>query len=230
MNLFQQLDEEWAHLIRSPTARQRLAEWSEASPELNGLDDLEALVEHANRRGQAHRSDQILVALARRAAVDDLAARTLLQAIMPGMRWLARRYQHVASAAGEDPTSLVIALTYERIRTYPFDRRPHRIAANVLFDTRQRLQRTVGRTGPTIVSLESLPFDPAGGDPSADASYELLDRAVGQRVIAARDADLIALTRLRDHSVAELAARLGCPAQTLRQRRRRAEARLVALL
>jgi DNA-directed RNA polymerase specialized sigma24 family protein len=124
----------------------------------------------------------------------------------------------------------VIALTYERIRTYPFDRRPHRIAANLLFDTRQRLQRTVGRTGPAIVSLESLPVEPAVDDEPDDEPCALLDQAVAQRVILARDADLIALTRLHDHPVAELAAHLGCPAQTLRQRRRRAEARLVALL
>lgn len=230
MNLFQQLDEEWAHLIRSSSARQRLAEWSEASPGLAGLADLDALVERANRRGQAHESDQLLIALARRADIDDLAARTLLQAVMPGMRWLARRYQAVASDGGEDPASLVIALTYERIRTYPFDRRPHRIAANLLFDTRQRLQRTVGRPGPAIVSLESLPFEPAVDDGPNDEPCALLDQAVAQRVIGARDADLIALTRLHDHPVAELAAYLGCPAQTLRQRRRRAEARLVALL
>jgi hypothetical protein len=38
------------------------------------------------------------------------------------------------------------------------------------------------------------------------------------------------LTRLRDHPVAELAALLHCPAQTLRQRRRRAEMRIVASL
>jgi DNA-directed RNA polymerase specialized sigma24 family protein len=230
MNLFQQLDEEWARITRSPAAGERLAEWTESSPVLAGLGDLDAVVQHANRRGQAHESDRILFALAQRAGADDLAARTLLQAVMPGMRWLARRYHHVASAAGEDPPSLVIALTYERIRTYPFGRRPSRIAANVLFDTRQRLQRGVGRPGPAIVALESLPFEPADVDESSDESCELLDHAVAQRVIAADDAELIAMTRLGDLPVAELAADLGCPAQTLRRRRRRAEMRIAASL
>jgi DNA-directed RNA polymerase specialized sigma24 family protein len=230
MNLFQQLDEEWARITRSPTAGKRLAEWTESSPVLAGFGDLDAVVQIANRRGKAHESDLILVALAQRAGTDDLAARTLLQAVMPGMRWLARRYHHVASAAGEDPNSLVIALTYERIRTYPFDRRPGRIAANVLFDTRQRLQRTVGRPGPKMVALESLPFEPAGDDGPHNEQCALLDQAVAQRVIVARDADLIALTRLHDYPIAELAAHLGCPAQTLRQRRRRAEALLVAVI
>ena len=230
MNLFQQLDEEWTHLVRSRHTRRCLAEWSKSSPQLRGLDDLDALVEHANRRGRDHESDQVLIALARRAGVDDLAARTLLQALMPGMRWLARRYHTLASAAGEDPVSLVVALTYERIRVYPFDRRPRRIAANVLLDTRQRLQRTVGRTGPMIVPLETLTIEPAlAGGPIEEAGA-LLDEAVAQRVIVPRDANLIALTRLYDHPVAELAAHLGCQAQTLRQRRRRAEARLLRLL
>jgi hypothetical protein len=230
MNLFQLLDQEWVEVVASPSTRRRLTEWSRTSRQLRGFNDLGAVVDYANRRGKPRESDQVLSALAQRASTDDVAARTLLQAVMPGMRSLAHRYSEVASSVGEDPVSLVIGLTYERIRTYPFDRRPQRIAANVLLDTRQRLQRTVGRPRPTIVSLESLSLEPAGGGPSADESCALLDRAVARRVIAARDADLIALTRLRDHPIAELADHLGCRAQTLRQRRRRAEARLVALL
>ena len=230
MNLFQLLDAEWTHLARSRHGRRRLAEWSITSPELAGLGDLGALVVHANERGDVCESDRVLAALARRAAVDDLAARTLLQAVMPGMRCLARRYQHVATTTMEDPASLVIAFAYERIRTYPFDRRPDRIAANVLLDTRQRLQRTVGRSEPKVVSLESLPFEPAGQGPVYDESRALLDDAVARKVIGARDADLIALTRVADYPIGELAAQLGCRAQTLRQRRRRAEARLLATL
>lgn len=230
MNLFQQLDREWAGLSRSPVARRHLSEWSETSPELSGLDDLDALVVHANRRDRARESDGVLVPLARRAATDDLAARTLLQAMMPGMRWLAHRYRGVAASAMDDAASLVVALAYERIRTYPFDRRPSRIAANVFLDTRQRLHRTIGRPSPSVVSLESLMFEPAGNDRYEDESCSLLDEAVAQCVIARRDADLIELTRLRDHPVAQLAAHLGCPAQTLRQRRRRAEMRIVASL
>jgi DNA-directed RNA polymerase specialized sigma24 family protein len=197
---------------------------------LGEFDDLCQVVDVANRRGRVQESDQILCALARNAGLDDLAARTLLQALMPGMRCLARRYKGAAASDGEDSASLVVALTYERIRTYPFDRRPCRIAANVLFDARQWLQRAVSRPGPALVSLESLPFEPAGDEGPGYEPGDLLGEAVAQHVILARDADLIALTRLHDRPVSELAARLGCPAPTLRQRRRRAEQRLLALL
>jgi hypothetical protein len=228
MDLFHMLDEEWIEIVRSSAARQRLASWAEESPALRGFDRLDGLIEHVNQRGQSVESDRVLVELARRACLDDLAARTLLQAVMPGMRMLARRYRAIATAAGEDSVGLVVALTFERIRTYPFRRRPGRVAANVLFDVRQRLQRTVGRTRPTIVSLESLVVEPAGMNDDVCTPRALLEEAVAQDVIAARDADLIVLTRLHDHPVAELAAQLNCLPQTLRKRRRRAEMRLQA--
>ena len=228
MNIFQELDTEWDRLCRSKAACRRLSEWSARSPEVRAFPDLGVLVEFANRRGQARESDQVLAVLAHRAVDDDLAARTLLQAVMPGMRSLARRYRSVVASAGESPEGLVVSLTYERIRTYPFQSRPQRIAANVLLDTRQRLQRTVGRVGPITVSLEDLPFEPPSGDCEPNP-FPLLNEAVALRVIGARDANLITATRLHGRPVAELAARLGCLPQTLRQRRRRAERRLLAL-
>ena len=230
MDLFEQLDLEWAYLARNRESLRRLAEWTTTSPGLAGLDDLEALVEHVNRRGQRSESDRVLAALACRSSTDDLAARALLQAVMPGMRCIAGRYHAVAKSAMEDSASLVISFAYERIRTYPFRQRPSRIAANVLFDTRQRLQRTVGRPGPCIVTLESLAVHPATNPRPHDESRGLLERAVAEHVITRRDAELIASTRLRDRPVSELAALLGCSAQTLRQRRLRAEARLRPLL
>lgn len=230
MNLFQQLDAEWLRVGKSRDARQRLAEWSLTSTELRRFEDLDALVRYANRRGDPHESDRVLVVLARRAPEDELAARTLLQALMPGIRWLARRYEALAAAAMEDSASAVVAFAYERIRTYPFERRPQRVAANVLLDTRQRLHRTIGRPRPHVISLESLLFEPTEGEPSCDNLCTLLDDAVAREVIGGRDAALIALTRLHEHPVADLAAQLGCTAQTLRRRRRRAETRLLAIL
>jgi hypothetical protein len=230
VNLFQQLDVEWANIIGSSASRRRLREWAADGGELSRFDDLGALVLHANRRDHAAESDRILVELARRCRVDDLACRTLLQAVMPGMRSLSRRYRGVAANSMEEPISLVVSLAFERIRTYPFDRRPRRIAANVLLDTRQRLERTIGRPTPTVVSLDQLAIEPAAEAVLPDASLAVLLEAVALRLIARRDAQLVAWTRIDDRPIEDLTHHFGCSAQTLRQRRRRAESRLAPLL
>ncbi|MDQ3642166.1 MAG: hypothetical protein M3450_12070, partial [Actinomycetota bacterium] len=75
----------------------------------------------------------ILAALARLAVNDDLAARTLLQALMPGLVKLA------ATSCSDDPAALdeLVSLAWVRIRTYPTSR-PGPVAANVLMDVRKR--------------------------------------------------------------------------------------------
>ena len=66
------------------------------------------------------------------ATADELAARTLLQALLPGIVSFARR-----SAVGDPSVAIgeMVSIAWERIRTYPLHR-PGSVAANVLWDTR----------------------------------------------------------------------------------------------
>jgi hypothetical protein len=77
------LDAQWRGLVRTSRARRALEQWSIAHPSRRGLD---ALLE---RRRDDHATSAILRALAVLAPVDDLVARTLLQALLPGLVHLA---------------------------------------------------------------------------------------------------------------------------------------------
>lgn len=64
-----------------------------------------------------------------------------------------------AHADADESAAAVVGSMRERIRTYPCERRPAKIAANVQLNTRQRISRRaardarrvdVDRTGPTV--------------------------------------------------------------------------------
>lgn len=229
MTVFTLLDREWQHLGTSRPARQQLRLWSITSPCLAQYADPAALVSDANRRGDPIRSDRILAALTPHAtAADDLAGRTLLQALLPGLKALTRRYHPIGAAHGHDTASLVVAYAWQHICTYPHDRRPIRVAANIVSDTHQRLHRLVNRPAVRLVPLELLDHEPAA-EPGGDDLHDWLEHAVDHGVLSVDDARLIAATRLGHCTIAELAPRFDCEPATLRRRRNRAETRLATV-
>src|SRR6266516_1110925 len=149
--VFALLDAEWAALATTvvPThwhhqSALRLAEILQPT-----LGDLLALTE---RRDDPARSDQVLAALVWLAGGtsgpgghDPLAARTVLQMLLPGAKALARRLSWLGDA--QERAAAVTATLYEQIRRYPIERRPARIAANLLADTHQRLIRRSSASG-----------------------------------------------------------------------------------
>jgi hypothetical protein len=231
--MFALLESEWTELAPTPVP----AGWRQdaALASHRTLADLVAVTE---RRGDPAGSDRVLAALARRASdtqADALAARTLLQMLLPGAKALARRLQWLGDA-GERAAD-VIACLYEQIRTYPYQRRPARIAANLLCDTRQRLLRAAfaSRAGaarggqPVEVSIESLaeqgvPLEPPAADPSSgEELLALLSWAVRCGHLTGAQARLIGQSRIAGSSCEELGAAAGLGAHSLRRRRQRAE-------
>lgn len=220
MNVIDQLDREWAHLARSRTMRAALTGWRRAEPALD-FPDLPALVAHVERRGVSpEHADRVLAALARLAPDDEWAARLLLQLLLPGCKALVRRYPF---GDRDERAALVIGIAYDRIRTYPYERRPARIAANVLLDVRQRVLRHLApvREVPWAEVPERVASVPAPAD-----RWDILAWAVAQGHLDPAAARLVALTRIAGVPVADLAAAEGTKEQTLRRRRLRAEARL----
>jgi hypothetical protein len=66
-----------------------------------------------------------------------VAARALLQALVPGLHRLAR----TVGGGSDEAAAELVALAWARIVTYPFERRPGRVAANVLLDVRKTYLR-----------------------------------------------------------------------------------------
>jgi hypothetical protein len=128
--------------------------------------------------------------------------------------------------------SAFVGAGWDKIREYPLDRRPRSIAANIVFDCRRAVDRSLFR----IVAHETPDEDLTGRLPCPrDAASwvqanALLESVVGNNVVSAEDAQLISLSRLHDVPVAELAPVYGIQPHSLRRRRLRAEAAIAAAM
>ncbi len=227
--LFDRLDEEWPAVVRAAAAAGVPARWAaedEAlAPFAAGLDVLVAATE--DRAVSAAAKDRVLVALAGRAAVDEMAARTLVQVLLPGGRALAHRFGWLGSACA----GLVVAELWAGVCTYPVHRRPGRVAANVLADVAKRLLASEGRPPVELVPLDEvdeadLVAEVAEGHVGAGGLLGVLAAAVGAGWFPVRSARLIAVTRILGVSCAEVAAAEGVAVQSVRRRRLRAETAL----
>jgi len=147
MGILERLDLEWEQIARGPAARRALRRWAVTSPSLADFASIAALVEKVNERGHPEESDAVLLALLQVAPVDDLAGRTVLQAMMPAVKNLTAKFTPCGAWSSEETAAVVVAAMWERIRRYPVERRPKKVSANLSLDTRQ----TVWRTGHKLV-------------------------------------------------------------------------------
>jgi hypothetical protein len=223
-NVFDMLEREWVGLRRSKAVGRRMGDVAAAAGGAGSLAEVEAYV-----RGAAPAdADAVLLALVRRAvAGDQLAARALLQLLLPGTRNLARRWW--ALGDHEERAAAAVAAVWQRICRYPVARRPGRVAANILMDAARELRRAVPRT---MVTLSAEPASPGveapePSHPAAELAEVLLD-AVDDGVLDHEDAMLIARSRISGHRVADIAAHRRIAARTLWDRRHRAERALAA--
>jgi DNA-directed RNA polymerase specialized sigma24 family protein len=229
---FDALDRSWRTLVHSPEAANALARWS-PEPLLSApnLDTLVADIWAAPTPA----ADRTCAALAARAPTDATAARVLLQVLRPGLRNLGRRL--ALGGSFDDVDHELLALAWERIRTYPIDRRPAVVAANILLDVRKAFVRGIEESQ-RLVPVESLLK--GGGAASPSAEHEALEahgpslRRAHARLVAAVDrgaisrtsASVVWRTRVQEDDDAEVAAELGVGVRTLQRRRQRAERQL----
>jgi DNA-directed RNA polymerase specialized sigma24 family protein len=218
------LEREWAQLERSLLVG-RYREWARDEPALARVSGAGAMVRllHAAQTSPAEK-DEVLCALLRLAREDALAARAVLTALMPGLKSIARRLL-VDVRRREDVWQLLLANAWEQIRAYPLERRPRRVAANLLLDTLRG----------TLAELRRDRHDPRARVCVTQAPCEAdVDRLVGHAVeadvLSADEAELILATRIDGVPLAVLAARQDTAYNTLKIRRQRAERRLLLFL
>ncbi|HUP68573.1 MAG TPA: hypothetical protein VM142_02040 [Acidimicrobiales bacterium] len=224
-HLFAALDSEWQRLSCSPDSTRRLAKWADEHQALRAFVDLPALVAYVQRRQAPVASDRVLAVLALLARDDELAARTVLQALVPGLRAVAM----ACAWAGEpeEVDAMVVATAWERIRTYPSDARPERVAANIVLDVlkqlcRDRRRRLAEQRAELRLATSEEPPVRSG----AEHLLGLLNDAVASGAMTASDASLIAATRIGGVKLRELAPASGLTVRWLRERRNRAESTL----
>ena len=228
-SVFDTLDREWRQLGSGRRTARRLADVL-AVAGLDPLDSLAALERHV-RTASPEDADKVLLALVTRAARQDdaLAARVLLQLLLPGTRNLARRWW--ALGDHDERAAAAVAAVYRRIRTYPVERRPGRVAANILLDAARELRRAVPRVVATPTAEPLVAGAHAADAEVGNAAVELaevLHDAVAAGVIEQRDAQLIAQSRIAGRRIADIAVDHRLGTRALWDRRQRAERRLAA--
>jgi hypothetical protein len=231
MSLTQRLDVEWQQLVTSSAVARTLAEWGQHEPDLAGYEDLAALRTAVHDRTDLDTSDRLLAALTRLAAVtgrnDRLAARVILQLLIPGAVRLAQR---LTSMLGDPATSeaVVFAELTILIRTYPWERRPRRVAANLLLDCRQRLTRSHHRVRPEVCAGLVI-HDPTAATEDHHGQLDLDDLlwwARREGILNKLEAQLLVASHVADIPMNQLAHRLGRSRSTLFSIRSAAEQRL----
>lgn len=216
MGIAEALDHEWARVSQTSVAGRALRRWARAWPALGDCRDLGHLLE---LRRDGERAQELLYPLAMLSPSDELAARTLLQALLPGLVSMA------AAMTPREPTALdeLLGLAWERIRTYPSTREGS-VAGNVLLDVRKRFARArVGgsRVIPICAWAEPAVEDALNFDRATVLG--LLREGRERGVLEDDDLELIVRTRMFDVPIAEVAADHGEDAKSLGRRRWRAE-------
>jgi len=230
--VFDLLESEWRTLADDTAKARRLRDVCQLAGDARTLGDVERYV----RAAGPETADRILLQLVRHATVGDgLAARVLLQLLLPGTRNLARRWWALGDS--DERAAAAVTAVYHRIRLYPLDRRPGRIAANVLMDAARELRRSVARAEMTTPSADvgdrhdqsasAASLTPSTSHAAGELAEVLVD-AVDAGTITRADAELIAQSRIGGTRVEAIASRRGTSTRTLWARRQAAERTLAS--
>jgi hypothetical protein len=210
---------EWSTLATSPDARQALMRWTAIHPVLGEASDLHGVLALGY---YADTGPEVRRILARLATRDEFAARTLLQALLGGLANLAQRIGYDDDALDE-----LIAMAWERIRTYPVHRAGS-VAGNVILDVRKRyLRHHAPDVMPDGATVGSEMTEPSAEDLVVAAAF-LDDLVTVSQRHGVPDGVLATIIRSRvgGESMADLAAEQHVTRKVLWHRRWRAEARL----
>lgn len=234
-HLLVRLQQDWDRLKRNRRAIEQARQWSlpltstQGDRPLDTLDDVLAWVGYGCSSSSCD-DDPMLAGLVRLAVGDQLAARVVLQRLLPGISSMARR--HVAA---DRPYSEVLddvmASAWTVIRTYPVDRRHTYVAVGLLreidyFTFRRPLRRLTTFVPHPLHSFDRQPR-PHSTISAADELRDLLDDAVA----AGLDPDDIEFARRlgRGESTRSLALSADTTERTVRNRRNAVTYRLRAM-
>ena len=231
------LSADWDRVVASSAARRALRSWPLPSLAVacRDLDELVAAAGHGRPLDDTD-ADRVLHELVTLAADDDLAARVVLQRVLPALLAAASRRAGADRRAKQLALEELTASAWIVIRTYPVARRPSRVASNIVRDSeygafvRPRRLRSAGEVPGVHVVTDEVSAEPWCGDRSP-ASFEQLVEVLRRR----RDAGLcpedvrFAAGLASGWSTARLASEFGICQRSVRNRRATVVARIRAM-
>jgi hypothetical protein len=236
-----QLEGDWERLVTLPSTGQSFEILRGEESGLLGLTGVADLIEVMGRRETTEnmdRHDEILLALLHAARTSaspgDLAARIVVQVLLPGVKCLVRSGR-MARFEPDERAGVVLAALFGEVRGPRSPWPVRHVAAQVLGRTADRLRPCRGAAGRVEVfpvedpCLAGRPASEWGDEQPVNASEELLAllaEAVKDGRLSQEKAYLIGAVRVADIPLEVLAERAGVRRNTIAQRLHRAEAEL----
>jgi RNA polymerase sigma factor (sigma-70 family) len=222
--LLVRLSREWQALSRRPAVLQRARTW-QLGVEFTSLDDIVAAagwrrvaVGSVPPTAPGFEAEEVLARLVRAARHDDLAARVVLQRILPGVVAAARRWAH-RPQGGPEALDELLAATWSVIRTFPVERRGAHLAARVLRDAEYH---AFVRPHRRLLVVEAVPAErldrPVEPVDDVSSSAELAELIAAAHTLTERDRQLLALI-VEGRSVGEVAKVLQVSVRTVTNHR-----------
>lgn len=230
-HLFKLLTREWNASATGPDARDAAAMWARSHAVLAGLATPAEVVEQCQLRSDPARSAALLRAALAEAGGSPWAARTVLQAVLPGLSAVIRRAMPLVGPdrvwqSHDELDQHVVSIAYERIHTLAAD--PPEWPANAIVDgTWQRLRTVMGaerKRATYQCSLEEAPDRPTlAVRSSSEDLVEVVARAVELGILERSDAWLVYASRIEAQPMEALGSQFGHGARWAWRRRKHAE-------
>lgn len=230
-SLFARLQREWAAITDRPAVVSRVQHWG-VGVGFRSLDEVVAATGFCARRldrlassevdavcsTDAAAANEVLAKLLVAARIDDLAARVVLQRMLPGLIGTARRWGADRPGGSFDAFDELLSAAWTVIREYPVERRPQHLAANLLRDSEYRaFGRSLRRMLVHDLASTNMAELPAT-DEVLEPSDELAEVVAGARSLTEHDLRLLELLA-RGCSQVEVAAALEVSVRTVRNHR-----------
>jgi hypothetical protein len=212
------LQVQWGEITQSAPALARARIWFPDTT-INELDDVLTLVGFHGARIDAE-GDARLLHLVTLARDDELAARVVLQRILPGLLAIAIRRTRYSRGRVHEVFSDLASAAWLLVRTYPVERRPTKVAVNLLRDAEYEVfvrhtRRLVARSERITAWVPDTPVPE--DDHAGTCLVEVLRLG---RDCGMPDHDLRLLAELASGRHPDVvAASLGCSPRSVRNRR-----------
>ncbi|MEM9564912.1 MAG: hypothetical protein AAGA93_19980 [Actinomycetota bacterium] len=217
--------DEWNRWRVSRRGRETFGRWTERHPVL--IDDQPGDDTGCVAPGEVRWSPMVdrrqaaLVALAQEG--DDRAAIALLIQLRPGLRRLVRLEQRRWGIRWGEAADEVRSAFFETLCVHPLDRRPDRIAANLVLDTRQRLRRSAAgsrrpRPTPQPIATDAVARQSAGHTDLVHTVGRAVRGLPGTTSSQAITAKAAYRAWVLDRPAGEIAGELGLDRAAVRQR------------
>jgi hypothetical protein len=216
--LVTRLQVQWGEITHSAPALTRARVWF-PDVTITDLDDVLTLVGFHGRRIDVE-ADARLLHLVTVARHDDLAARVVLQRLVPGLLTIAGRRTRYTGGRVHEVFNDLASAAWLLVRTYPVERRPTKVAVNLLRDAEYEIfvrhaRRLVSRSERITAWVPDTPVP--DDDHAGTCLVEVLRLG---RDCGMPDHDLRLLAELASGRHPDVvAASLGCSTRSVRNRR-----------